>query len=152
MIAHDLGHRYIDEEEFGIEYQHRLEQFLATQERLVIQCPGMCYCIEQFSAEGVAILMMVRPVEAIMASERRIGWSDVTERAKYEAAGIKAPISVLKYVHWENYQRGRIEHAFMINYGGLCSHPLWIAKPLRADFVWNQTTLEEKEESCTSAS
>jgi len=144
IISHDVGHRYIDEEDFGVEYEKRFFMFLGTNQRLVIQCPGMCHCIQQFSSEETAIVMMIRAVEDIIASEQRISWSDVTERDKYQAHGVNVPISVLKYQYWVKHQRERIKHAFMVNYEGLSSHPLWIPKEQRRQFRWNQTMLDKR--------
>jgi len=51
------------------------------------------------------------------------------------------PMSEVKYMIWEKYQRPKIKYAYELEYESLSSHPLWIKPELRKQFKPTQTTL-----------
>ena len=139
ILAHDFGYIYVDEEDLGIDSVARMRQSLALPFKMVFQCPALCYCIETFSAPDIAIVYMERSTEDIIASEKRIGWNDNTEREHYNAGDVDMPIAEIKWLWWEKIQREMIHNPFTIVYGYLSQHPLWIPKEERVNFKWNQT-------------
>ena len=75
MIAADSGLRYVDEDEFGVYNHKRLRAIIAQAEGVVIQCPAMCHMVHKVAAEDVLVVMMMRDVDDIVASEKRIDWT-----------------------------------------------------------------------------
>lgn len=139
MIAHDTGYGYVDELDLKMDSLYLLQSFLNRKQFVVIQCPVLCRHIHMFNYDNVAIVMMRRKVEDIVASQKRITWPwEQLELARYDRSdGI---ISEVKYQFWEDHQKDRIKHAFEINYESLSVHPLWTTKGLREDFGPTQTT------------
>jgi len=148
MIAADTDYRYVDETEFGV-HSHKKFRQLIGEELVVVQCPGMCHVIHNYSTEDNLIVMMMRDVDDILASEQRIGWfyGIYDELLKYsipydelhEYAKTGRPVSELKYEMWENEQYNRIFNYCLLEYESLSEHSLWIPKALRADFTPVQT-------------
>lgn len=144
MIAYDNGIRYVSEQEVSIRSNRKTKDILALDERLVIQCPGLCHCIEEFSSGTVLIAMVIRNVEDIIASQRRIKWNRF-QRRELEQYGLKSGvISKVRYEHWER-QKKLIANWIEIKYEDLKDHPLFIPKKERGKFKWNQTERIHKE-------
>lgn len=139
-IAHDTKLKYIDERTFGGVSREQFEKVFNSSHNVVIQCPAMSHCIEEFDAVDVAILFMHRDIDDIIASQERIGWP--CEKAQLAKYGLdEGIISKVRYAHWENYQKPLIQNAFDIMYTDLESHPLWVPKEQREDFKWQQTEI-----------
>ena len=134
-IAHDTGHTYVDEEEFAV-HDRKLFGELARGKSLVIQCPAMARWIHEY-AEGAdtAVVWMLRPVREIVASQERIGWEDVKERAKYAENGLSsaAHIATIKNRFWQK-QKELCVRPFEVHYHDLQTHPLWVAPRKRKSF------------------
>lgn len=144
MIAHDTGHRYVDESEVGIDSLYRLRTLLQSNHRFVVQCPALCRHVHVFSDDDTAIVLMRRDVEDIIASQKRIGWSwEKVELARYDRSD--GAIAEVKYRFWEEGQRRQIRHAFEIEYESLARHPLWVPKLLRRSFRAGQTTFRDED-------
>lgn len=138
MIAKDTGHTYVDERNINFESLYRLWSLCHKDERLVIQCPALCRHVHAFDADTVAVVLMRRNVEDIIASQERIGWNlEKVELARYDLS--EGVIAKVKYQFWDDYQKERIKHAFEIEYESLANHPLWVTKELRWDFDATQT-------------
>ena len=138
MIAHDNGIRYISEQQVSIKSVRRANEFLKLDEPLVIQCPGLCHCIEEFTSPDVLIIIVVRSIEDIKASQKRIRWNrfQATELRRYgKTSGV---ISEIKYKHWK-LQRTKIVNWIEIRYEDLKDHPMFVPKEKRKNFKWNQT-------------
>ena len=151
MIAEDTGYEYIDEHEFGI---HSKKQFkkIARRDYSVIQCPGVNHVIDQVSTTDNLVVMMIRDIDDILASEKRIGWfyGVYDELIKYDIpyeelnqhAKTGCPVALLKYDLWETELKDRIFNYFELDYDSLSDHPLWVPKELRTDFGAEQTHVE----------
>lgn len=149
IIAHDTGHAYIDENEFDV---RKVELFreVVKGNNIVVQCPGMCRTIEQYSAQDVLIVLMRRAIKDIIASEKRVGWQ-TGPYSEYELYGIRRqvakwyrgrdlkPISELKYRYWDEYQKAKIMNYIELEYESLSGHPLWIPAASRRHFEATQT-------------
>ncbi len=138
MISNDTGMRYVDEKEFRGDSLTRVHPFLMSDERMVLQCPGLCRWAHLFTAPDIAVALMRRSVDDIVASQKRIGWSyERTELMKYDL--LEGRISEVKYRFWDETQRPLIHNPVEIEYESLADHPMWTPKSKRADFRWDQT-------------
>lgn len=137
-IAADTGHTYIDEQSFGIHSKARFDALIATRKNVVIQCPGMAHIIQTYGARpDVLIVLMLRELHDIQASEERIDWQgNEHELGKYKQQAGRA--AVFKYAYWLAHQRKKIKNWREIDYTTLVSHPLWIAPEQRQDFAADQ--------------
>lgn len=137
-IAYDLGIPHVDETVFNIDNANALNRILGTMEFAVIHCPGLCYCIENIAGKDDAVVMIFRPVEEIIASQERINWAE--EKSELRKYGeIQGPISTVKYAHWATRQKRLIANPFEFNYHDFKDHRLFVPKPQRTNFKWNQT-------------
>jgi hypothetical protein len=150
IIADDISYQYVDERDFVVDNQELFDEILSSADKLVIQCPGMCHCIEQYAVSGTLIVMMIRAIPDIIASENRVEWINgpYHEYEKYGIDILKArflrrhhndKISVRKYQHWRTYQKGKIRHLLELEYESLSYHRLWIPKEQRLHFTAEQT-------------
>lgn len=140
MIAHDLGHQYIDENDLDMDSLYLLSSFLERKQRYVIQCPCLCRYIHIFDRRDTAVILMRRDLEEIAVSQKRIGWRwEWLELARYDRT--EGVIAEVKYQYWEKYQKKKIENVFEIEYENLKTHPFWVPKDLRGDFKAGQTSI-----------
>lgn len=139
MIVADLRYEFYPEERIGIRLPSALWELIDKQRQFVVQCPALCHCIEDFSADDVAIVLMRRNVGDIVASEERVKWTRKQARELAQYGRKDGVISEVRYDHWEKHQRPYIAHAFEIEYESLSEHPLWVPKERRADFGLRQT-------------
>jgi hypothetical protein len=138
MIAYDTGHEYIDENDLGMDSLYGLCSFIDGNRKVVIQCPVLCRYVHMLGIDDIAIVMMRRNVQDIMASQKRINWNwEWLELARYDRSdGI---IAEVKYQFWDQHQKDHIKYAFEVEYEQLAAHPLWLGKELRHDFSPIQT-------------
>ena len=151
MIAADTGHRCVDENEFRVYSRKRLYAIM-RQESVVIQCPAMSHILHDIATDDTLVVFMIRNLEDIVASERRINWNAgpyiemknyglLRQAAKrYRRHG--GQVAPLKYARWWGYQRERVQHWLELEYESLVAHPLWAPKEQRAEFVANQTEVD----------
>jgi len=148
MIAQDIGYKYVDELDFGVHDREAFERILEDT-RIVVQCPTMCHAIHKYADDETLVVLMVRDLDDIAASEERIGW-EAGPYAEYHNYGMSdkqairhrrhgGRIAAIKYGHWRARQRDLIEHYVELEYESLAGHPLWIPKEQRIDFRHNQT-------------
>jgi hypothetical protein len=139
-IAHDTGHRYADEKELGGgDDLDKARAVLGSDEKLVLQAPGLTYCCSGWG-DSVCVVMVRRDVTQIVCSQNRIGWRcEDTELAKYnrEPAQVAGAAALTKYQRWEDHQRAKIAHWTEIQYEDLRAHPLWVDN--REGWAWDRT-------------
>jgi len=148
MISYDNNIRYVSEQEIKIRNIEKVERFLKQEERLVIQCPGLCHRIHEFSREDTLIVMMIRNVEDIIRSQKRIKWGKFEKKELEYYGKTKGVISKVKYEQWEK-QKEQIINWIEIDYDSLKDHPLFIPKEERKNFRWNQTERDKTLEART---
>jgi hypothetical protein len=138
IIAHDVGHRYVDETEIHTDSLYTLVWLLSGDERVVVQCPALSRYVHFFGdRDDVLIVWMVRARWDIKASQERIGWEwELLEQFRYDTT---RPIAQAKHRYWAFTQRPVIKHWYEVHYEKLSDHPLWVPKERRADFTFNQT-------------
>jgi len=139
MIAHDTGYQYIDEDAFEMDSMYWLCSIMAEKNHIVVQCPVICRYVHMLAGDHVAVVLMRRKIEDIIASQQRIQWPwEWLELARYDRSD--GVISEVKYRFWDQFQKERIKHAFEVEYESLASHPLWLSKEKRQNFDARQTT------------
>jgi hypothetical protein len=137
ILANELGFEYLREEAFHV---HRLEllcNIILSKDRFVVQAPTMSGCCHYLS--GVAIVFMRRDLDAIAASENRVGWNRREfEKTKYFDSSDRTSAEV-KYHAWDRFQKRLLRHrAFDLQYESLKKYPLWVTQEQRKDFGLRQ--------------
>ena len=148
MIAHDTGHRYIDEVEHGYGTNAEKWRKLITQSNnVVVQSPGVAMkaCIDN-PPPGIFLVLMRRSVPDIHASSERIRLQgnigiDVANRLQ---GGILTTMfgtrdsTVEAYRYWD--EQPKSVPYLEIDFASLANHLLWTPAEDRADFRLNQTS------------
>ena len=140
MIANDLGLRFFIEERVPTRQVHA--GLVQHQTGWVAQVPHLCRWVHDYGdRDDVAIVMVRRPIDEILASQARIGWAPY-ERDELARYGLQdGVISEVKYDFWEQEQKPIIRHGFEIDYHDLKEHPLWVPKRSRGKFAPRQHEL-----------
>ena len=142
VFRSEFGHRYIDETEIHTDSLYSAAELLIPggADRLVVQCPGLCRNVHFFGDRNdVLIVMMIRDLADIRASQDRIRWGwETLELSRYDAPSV-AEIAHIKYTYWQMFQRPGIKHWHELCYESLSAHRLWIPKERRTDFGFAQT-------------
>ena len=154
-IAEMLGIKYYTEEAFGVHDEQLFFKLLKTNGPKVIQCPALSHILDQIEPKDLLLIIwMVRPVKDIINSQNRIQWNEESiEKAKYikrvndlwqkgKLKDIKfhLPISKIKYLFWQNYQKAIISNFIEINYNDLSNifTDKWIVTNDRKEFSSRQ--------------
>lgn len=145
MIANDLGY------EFKEDVQDELETFSGSHQiyrPTVFHCPSYCHFIHELAdIPGLAAVMVIRDVDEIIASQRRIPWAfEPTQLNAYRfrtnpkpAFAIQPPIATVKYRYWQEIQKPIFgKNGYEIRYEDLKSHSMWVHPEQRKDFTANQ--------------
>lgn len=123
-IAHDTGHRYVDEVEIHTDSLYALQHLILTEEKLVVQCPALSMYAHMI--KDALIIMVARDIGEILASQDRIGWTRTWGKLERIRCGNPdIPSAVNKYAFWQ-MQRHLIDDRFEITYESLREHPLWV--------------------------
>lgn len=152
-IAKDSGLTYCDETVFNVYDEEKFFGLAYAGGRLVIQCPSMSHLVHEIREialrDDMAVVMVLRDVGEIRASEKRIDWPEGArkkEEAHYNELWVEpGHIADRKYQFWWETQKARIKNAFEFRYANLASHPLWVRSSERKSFAWNQTEIQEDE-------
>jgi len=141
IIAHDLNYRYVDEMGVSVRDIKRVMAMFDSGERFVLQCPALCRYVHHFANRmDTAVIMMRRPIAAIIASQERIDWTRRFEKEELSHYGVTTgPIAAVKYAYWDAVQRRVIRFAFEVRYEDLAGHPLWVDQADRKQFKPKQT-------------
>lgn len=150
MVAHDTSFEYVDEDMFGVRELNLFEQIMEWHQ-IAVQCPTMSHCIHKYTDDETLVVFMIRDVEDIIASERRIDWHNgpYFELMNYGYSSRQAVsfrrrgghVAPIKYAYWLTKQRRHIPHYLELEYESLAAHPLWIPKEQRVNFTTKQTEL-----------
>jgi hypothetical protein len=142
MIAHDTGHRFVDEREFGTGDFDRLNQLLLAESNIVVQCPALSTHIDRvvvpLGSKMIAI-WMERSLSEIKESQQRIHWSPAAQRKMLFDRLAELPIAELKRIFWE-WQKHHLfyNRSHEVFYVNLRKHPLWVDD--REGWAWDQTS------------
>jgi hypothetical protein len=145
MIANDLGY------EFREDVQDQLETFTGSHQiyrPTVFHCPSYCHFIHQLvGIPNLAAIMVIRDIEAIIASQKRIPWAfEPTQLNAYRfrahpkpVFAVQSPIATVKYRYWQEVQKPIFgEDGYEIHYGDLKRHSMWVNPEQREGFTANQ--------------
>lgn len=145
MIANDLGYGFEED------WQNQLESFPELSgilSPMVIHCPSYCHYIHHLTdVPGLAVVMVIRDTDDIIASEKRIPWAfEPQQLSLYRSKAtpkpsfaIQSPISVVKYRYWHEVQKPLFgPNGYEILYEDLKNHSMWIAPGQRDGFTANQ--------------
>lgn len=145
MITNDLGYEFVEDA------QTQLERFAADYQDYpptVFHCPSYCHYIHHLAhIPDLAAVMVIRDIEAIIASERRIPWAFEPQQLGFYRSkarprptfAIQTPISAVKYRYWQEVQKPMFgASGYEIRYEDLAKHPMWIPPEHRGDFTANQ--------------
>lgn len=147
MIQADTDKYMVDEGGFDVTDLVRWADYVTTTSGGVIQCPSMCRYVHWFGKRNdLAVVLMRRSIDEIIASEKRIQWDGAFELARYNTQD--GPVSAVKYNYWDTYQKGFVKHAFEIEYRSLESHRLWVPDERRKDFSFKQTEEALENDYC----
>ena len=137
IVAEDAKKIYVDEKDLNY-HDFRLLEWYLDRGNVVIQCPGLCHLLHRITTPSTLIIMTIRPIEEIQASEVRC-WSDQSKLIElYKYGYSNGVISRIKYDFWNNHQKPILnERAREINYQSLERHSLFIKD--RKNFRWDQT-------------
>ena len=143
MIAHDINYDYIDEKDYSGNTLKKFQGFVTSPQKVVLQAPAVSRWVHLYSRTDVVIIFMQRNIKDIIASQKRIDWKcEPLEFKKYgEKSGV---ISKIKYKYWNEVQKPSIDNWFEIDYESLSVHKLWLPKPKRKNFEWDQTKEAKK--------
>jgi hypothetical protein len=145
MVANDLGYGF---EEDWQDQLSRLAELSPILGPIVIHCPSYCHFIHHLAEiPDLAAVMVIRDVEAIIASQKRIPWAfEPTQLNAYRfrttprpTFAIQPPIATVKYRYWQEVQRPIFgEDGYEVHYDDLESHPMWVSPEQRKGFTSNQ--------------
>lgn len=150
MIAHDLNYRYVDEGDIGVDSLNRLWGLWHRQKSFVVQCPALSRYVHLFADDDTAIVFMIRDIDDIVASQKRVGWSwGIPELLRYDIPISQFDVSdpaTTKYAFWLESQKHLVgANGFEVKYESLRGHPLWLDKEQRLDFKSSQTMSKSKK-------
>ncbi len=155
MIAHDLDYGCLREERVTLFYtlNSRINDNHLNNKKTVYQAPllaSQCHTLPDF----VAVVFMIRNVDDIIASEKRINWgepgvgNEPREMDKYfqyiddpDPNWKNMSIADVKYHVWNTIQKKSIKFAYELEYNKLSEHELWVPKEQRKVFTARQTKL-----------
>lgn len=167
MISEDTGLQFLPEGSMAVQDKdfeakealpRLIDKLVAAGASAVIQCPIQCRFIHEVGANRMLVVMMRRPLEDIIASEKRIRWGDSRQCALY-ADIIKKwphlkdePIAIVKYFYWEHVQRKELTKRncdmYELRYDDLHTHKLWIPQEQRRKFFPRQISPDENYARC----
>ena len=142
MISHDTGFWFIPEEAFATDSLNQLWRLFQTNHDIVVQAPALtCYAHSLGILDpNLGVVMMMRPLQDIRASEKRIGWRwEEPERIRLDVLATRH-LAMQRYRHWDIVQKPPLgRQATEVEYESLSEHPLWVPKERRANFGPRQT-------------
>jgi len=139
IIAGDTKKKYIDEKDINF-HDFRLLEWYLNKGNVVIQCPALCHMLHYIKDSSTLIVVMIRSIEDILASERRILWHKPARFAElYKYGCSEGIISQIKYDFWNSHQKLILgDRARTIDYEYLKNHPMFVEQRMRRDFKWDQ--------------
>lgn len=136
IIAHDTGHIYVDEDDYGTKDVGMWVSLVTEQSwGHVIHSPAMSRYLERVSGyEDVFVVWVTRPCEEVARSAERIGWNPAEEGAKYGLSGsiTTGQVCEEKRRYWRCCQRTLFGRNYTeVAYEAFKAHPLWVEAEAR---------------------
>jgi len=144
MIANDTGFPWFKMDAIGGENLKSLNNWLVKRSNnFILQCPTLCYCIHKVGDKNTMIVLLVRNIDDILKSQKRIGWD--REKGGLETYGVQEGIlAEVKYKFWNEQQKQKIKNYLEVEYESLKDHWLWVPKKYRTNFKPRQTSVNTK--------
>lgn len=148
VLAKDLDVKIIDELDYGINNLKKFNKSILNLDGYSVQAPALSHLIEEFPDDAI-IIFMYRPLNEILASQKRINWQSSTHEPAYinkykkrypkENINWNGRLAQVKKEVWEKVQQKKINNRwFNLEYSSLKNHPMWINKKERVNFKANQ--------------
>jgi len=145
ILACELGYRFVPEEHVGWASVGKLFELYHAQQHFVVQ--GPCFCAYAHLLPG-AVVLMRRPVEEILRSQARIGWSEFERDELDRYFATQGPIAQVKYHVWDRFQKSHLgQRAFELDYHSLRGHALWVEEEQRKIFHPRQISRTSVDEA-----
>lgn len=140
ILAKELGYELIDENFFEIDNLFLFFKLLSEKEKFVIQSPALSHLCHKFPSD-IFIVFMMRDFVDIEKSASRINWAlDGYESGKFFIENEKS--WEVKRRIWYKWQKPNlIDRCAELEYENMRSHPLWIEKESRVNFLPKQTSI-----------
>lgn len=136
VLADDLRWRYRDEVDFHVDNETEWRHLTGTVVRAVVQCPSMMRHVHDVP-DDVLVVVMRRPVAAIVESQRRIGWR--WERPELDRYGLdEGVIADVKYRWWDAHKHEGPARWVELAYSDMATHPRWVPADRRVNFAPKQ--------------
>jgi hypothetical protein len=144
IIAVDTGHKFMSQAWLeGDNPVATLRRICQESNNFVIQCPGESYIIEQFSANDILIVFMMRDIKEIVDSQINHNWDGNAQKLLYDAVTDEREIPIIKYERWQK-QKEKIKHFLEVEYNKLESHFLFVPKDQRIGWHIRQIDIKNK--------
>lgn len=136
MISNDTGYFYLNGQEWEPDFRPYLE---ARIEPIVVHCPGHCAYVHNYAdIDGLAVVLVRRPIKEIIKSQIRVGWG-FEQHELMHYPGAEPPIAQAKYDYWDAHQKQILgAKGFEIKYRSLSRHPMWVPPRQRKNFTITQ--------------
>ena len=153
ILAEELGYQAIRENNLSRYPSTFVELALfGSAKPVVVQATSVTERCHLFPA-SVAVVYMMRNLDDIQASQRRIKWSAEAKFRHFQSILMdrrgreclkKRPGSLaeLRYLCWK-WQKKLLKNPYELEYESLSGSPLWIPKEERQDFYMLQVMKEE---------
>lgn len=147
MITNDLDYDFVEDAQGQIE---KLPELCRPLRRTVFHAPSRCHYVHHLAdIPGLAVVMVIRDIEAIIASEKRIPWAFEPQQIKhYKKATpkpefeIQSPVSRVKYRYWQEVQKPIFDqkgNGYEVYYPvDIKNHSMWVSYAQRSNFTANQ--------------
>lgn len=141
IIAHDLEKTFVDERQVKGDAGQQVEMLRGREDSCVVQCPAWTYTCHTLGGSEIAVVLVRRPIEEIVASQERIHWTERCQPQELARYGLDSGvISEVKYRVWDERQKAVLApHGHEVEYHSLAGHSLWIPAPERLNFMAKQT-------------
>jgi hypothetical protein len=150
IIERDLGYRFIDELEFGVDRsKKRFLDIVNKNHNCVIQCAGLSGLAMQIRDQFVVVVF--RNIKDIKESMDRVDWDSFgfgSEKVKWsEIFNINSNLHPLyfPYMYWTllklTFEANKTEKNYLeVQYKNLKDDPMFVEKPLRKNWTTRQTS------------
>lgn len=146
ILACELGYRYVDELDIGFDQFSKVCDLYANHDRFVLQAPTLSFCCSFFPG---AIVFMMRPIDEILRSQKRIGFTGPRDLKKYFRDD--GDIARIKYDAWDRFQKDLMrpgeQYPFEVDYHSIKDHSLYVPDELRTSFTVKQTVVSDSSVS-----
>jgi hypothetical protein len=139
--------------QYGVVEDAQIDVILASDSlpsKIVLHCPSRMHLLHKYrDIVSLAVVVVRRPVEDILASQERVGWGfamsqlDYYRRVTPPAGNISLPIASLKYRYWDEVQKHLLREAYEVDYDMLYKHPMFVPKQKRIRFTVNQVEVNK---------